>query len=156
MKTLKYLIDNLGWNNLSNESQEIFKRLLVSIDENTASIEEIQNQEPAPAEDSRPYKVYTALISQSSTSAPVATVLENTLDATITWSYVGTGQYFATASSAVFTVNKTVGILSNSTSTGTNAFVNISTTVFNTVTSVSGVATNNQLFKNMVEIRVYN
>ena len=29
--------------------------------------------------DSRPYKVYTALLTQSSTDAPVATVLENTL-----------------------------------------------------------------------------
>ena len=29
--------------------------------------------------DSRPYKVYTALLTQSGTDAPVATVLENTL-----------------------------------------------------------------------------
>jgi hypothetical protein len=104
----------------------------------------------------RPYNVYTALLTQSGTSAPVATVLENTLGATITWSYVGVGQYYATASSAVFTASKTTGILSNSSSTGINAFVNISTTVFNTVTTSSGVAANNELLKNMVEIRVYN
>lgn len=102
------------------------------------------------------YKVYTALLTQTGTSAPVATVLENTLGATITWSYVGVGQYHATASSAVFTASKTAGILSNSSSTGINAFVNISTTVFNTVTTSSGVAANNELVKNMVEIRVYN
>lgn len=102
------------------------------------------------------YKVYTALLTQTGTSAPVATVLENTLGATITWSYVGVGQYYATASSAVFTASKTAGILSNSSSTGINAFVNISTTVFNTVTTSSGAAADNQLFKNMVEIRVYN
>lgn len=104
----------------------------------------------------RPYKSYTALLTQTGTNAPVATVLENTLEATITWSYVGVGQYYATASSAVFTANKTAGILSNSSSTGINAFVNISTTIFNTVTTLSGVASNNELFKNMVEIRVYN
>jgi len=102
------------------------------------------------------YKVYTALLTQTGTNAPVATVLENTLGATITWSYVGVGQYYATASSAVFIAGKTAGILSNSSSTGINAFVNISTTVFNTVTTLSGVASNNELFKNMVEIRVYN
>lgn len=102
------------------------------------------------------YKVYTALLTQTGTSAPVATVLENTLGATITWSYVGVGQYYATASSAVFTADKTTGILSNSSSTGINAFVNISTTEFNTVTTSSGVAANNELVKNMVEIRVYN
>jgi hypothetical protein len=102
------------------------------------------------------YKVYTAILTQTGTSAPVATVLENTLGATITWSYVGVGQYYATASSAVFTAGKTTGILSNSSSTGINAFVNISTTVFNTVTTSSGVAANNELVKNMVEIRVYN
>jgi hypothetical protein len=102
------------------------------------------------------YKIYTALLTQSGTNAPVATVLENTLGATITWSYVGVGQYYATASSTVFTAGKTTGILSNSSSTGINAFVNISTTVFNTVTTSSGVAANNELVKNMVEIRVYN
>lgn len=104
----------------------------------------------------KPYKVYTALLTQTGTNAPVATVLENTLGATITWSYVGVGQYYATASSGVFTENKTTGILSNSSSTGINAFVNISTTVFNTVTTISGNGINNELFKNMVEIRVYN
>lgn len=104
----------------------------------------------------RPYNVYTALLTQTGTNAPVATVLENTLGATITWSYVGVGQYYATASSAVFTASKTTGILSNSSSTGINAFVNISTTVFNTVTTVSGTVSNNELSKNMVEIRVYN
>ena len=46
---------------------------------------------PAPA-----YKVYTALLTQSGTSAPVATVLENTLSGTITWSYLSVGTYQAT------------------------------------------------------------
>ena len=53
------------------------------------------------------YKVYTALLSQTSTNAPVATVLENTLGGTLVWSRVNTGEYRATLS-GVFTVNKTV------------------------------------------------
>ena len=34
-----------------------------------------------------PYKVYTALLTQTGTNAPVATVLENTLGGTPVWSY---------------------------------------------------------------------
>src|SRR5690606_16353099 len=52
-------------------------------------------------------KRYVALVSQSGGSDPVATVLENTLGATITWTRVSAGVYNATASSAVFTANKT-------------------------------------------------
>lgn len=53
-----------------------------------------------------PYKVYTALLSQSGTNAPVATVLENTLGGTVVWSYSGTGSYQATLTGA-FTSQKT-------------------------------------------------
>lgn len=52
------------------------------------------------------YLVYTALLSQSGTSAPVATVLENTLGGTVVWGYSGVGTYTATKSGA-FTLNKT-------------------------------------------------
>lgn len=55
---------------------------------------------------SRPYKVYTALLTQSSTSAPVATVLENTLGGAVVWTRDSAGAYKATLSGA-FTVNKT-------------------------------------------------
>lgn len=41
----------------------------------------------------RPYKVYTALLTQTGTSAPVATVLENVLDDTLLFSYVSPGLY---------------------------------------------------------------
>jgi len=38
-------------------------------------------------------KVYKALLTQTGTDAPVATVLENTLSGTPVWSYVGVGDY---------------------------------------------------------------
>ena len=41
------------------------------------------------------YKVYTALLTQSGTDAPVATVLENTLGYNITWGYSNVGVYTA-------------------------------------------------------------
>lgn len=53
------------------------------------------------------YLVYTALLTQSGTDAPVATVLENTLGGTVVWSYLDIGRYTATLSGA-FTSAKTV------------------------------------------------
>jgi len=52
------------------------------------------------------YDVYTAILTQSGTSAPTATVLENTLGGTVVWSYNDAGQYIATLTGA-FTTNKT-------------------------------------------------
>lgn len=40
------------------------------------------------------YKVYTALLTQTGTNAPVATVLENTINP-VTWSRTDVGQYLA-------------------------------------------------------------
>lgn len=54
----------------------------------------------------RPYDVYTALLTQSGTSAPTATVLENTTGRTITWSRTGTGQYRGTISGSSLAANK--------------------------------------------------
>lgn len=39
------------------------------------------------------YKIYRALISQSGTSAPTATVLQNTLGSVPTFTYLGVGSY---------------------------------------------------------------
>lgn len=46
------------------------------------------------------YLVYTALLTQSGTSAPVATVLENTLGGTVVWTYVDVGTYLGTLTGA--------------------------------------------------------
>jgi len=51
-------------------------------------------------------KVYRALLTQSGTDAPVATVLENTLGGTVVWTYSDTGIYTATLVGA-FTASKT-------------------------------------------------
>lgn len=52
--------------------------------------------------------VYAALVTQSSTSAPVATVVKNSTGTTITWARTNVGIYTATASVATFTANKTI------------------------------------------------
>lgn len=42
------------------------------------------------------YSVYTAVLSQSGTDDPIATVLQNTLSGDVTWTRSGTGDYHAT------------------------------------------------------------
>lgn len=54
----------------------------------------------------RTYKVYTALLTQTGTNAPVATVLENTLGGTVVLSRDSAGDYRATLAGA-FTSGKT-------------------------------------------------
>jgi hypothetical protein len=52
-----------------------------------------------------PYKVYTALLNQSGTAAPVATVLQNTLESIPVWTRSSAGSYYAALpDSASFTV----------------------------------------------------
>ena len=54
------------------------------------------------------YTVYTALLTQAGTAAPVATILQNTTGGTFTWTRQSAGNYTVTASTALFTVNKTM------------------------------------------------
>lgn len=53
------------------------------------------------------YLVYTALLTQTGTDAPVATVLENTLGGTVVWSYNGTADFRCTLTGA-FPTGKTI------------------------------------------------
>jgi hypothetical protein len=113
-----------------------------------------------------PYKVYTAILNQSGTSAPVATVLQNTLDTTLTWSYIAIGQYLLSSpsfpSSGPFTVGKTVVFIGNTVTGDAPLYANNNTSagvpqnngiVIKNYTN-SFVTTNN--FTNVsIEIRVY-
>jgi hypothetical protein len=54
-------------------------------------------------------KRYVALLAlDSGSSDPSATVLENTLGATVVWTHNSTGTYYGTSAISVFTANKTV------------------------------------------------
>jgi hypothetical protein len=99
--------------------------------------------------DSRPYKVYTALLSQSGTDAPVATVLENTLG-NITFTVDGEGTYNA-ISDGLFTINKTTSILSSTLSTTSNTTIAIDINTINI-----GTMSSDNLQNSLFEIRVYN
>ena len=58
------------------------------------------------------YRSYTALLTQSGTDAPVATVLENTIG-DIVWSRDGLGFYKASLN-GVFSVDKTMALITGS------------------------------------------
>ena len=68
---------------------------------------EVGPQGPPGQSASVNYKVYTALLTQSGTNDPVATVLENTLGYDIVWSRLNAGGYIARATEfAIEDVNK--------------------------------------------------
>lgn len=106
----------------------------------------------------RPYKVYTALLTQSGTSAPVATVLENTIGE-ITLSYQIPGRY-SIDSSNLFEDGKTYtnqGGISNIFGAAVRFGKSSSSSVI--ITSSSGGPSpdgNSALLNFPIEIRVYN
>ena len=59
------------------------------------------------------YTVYTALITQAGTAAPVATVLQNTTGGTIVWTRNSTGRYVATISGTTYTNDKTTVLVTS-------------------------------------------
>jgi hypothetical protein len=103
----------------------------------------------------RPYKVYSALLSQTGTNAPTAIVLENTIGF-IGFNYLTVGNYSIT-SNGDFTLNKTA-IFANSVivNNGETVACAYGSTLFCQInTRLLGVSTDGILNKTFVEIRVY-
>lgn len=106
------------------------------------------------------YKVYSALISQSAGGAPTAKVLKNTTGATFTYSRNNAGSYTVTASSNVFTANKTASVYSLNTGGGySNAMMNFwyaGATFFFIETLNEASLTDGIMIDTFIEIRIYN
>ena len=106
----------------------------------------------------KPYKVYTALLSQTGTSAPTATVLENTLGGTVVWTRSGLGEYRATLNSA-FVFNKTTTMTTGGL-IGGGFFINSQYVSGDYVTTTTRTTLNtladDLLTGTTIEIRVYN
>lgn len=100
------------------------------------------------------YDSYTALLTQTSTNAPVATVLSNNLTATLTWARAGTGVYTLTASAATFTANKTIIFINAGSSQSIITGERTSDTVL-TVKTISGGATDSAITNGAFEVRIY-
>lgn len=97
------------------------------------------------------YLVYTALLTQSGTDAPVAIVLHNTIGE-IVWTRTGVGSYTGTLVGA-FPENKTFAIMG---SQYLNAWIlerNDDNTVV--IATYSGGASDDVLINTSIEIRVY-
>ena len=106
-----------------------------------------------------PYKVYTALLTQSGTNAPVATVLENTLGGDIVWSREDIGVYVGTSIN-MFTLNKTflyskTKVYSADDSTEYSMSDSDIDKVYVT-TIVAGASEDGVMLNTPIEIRVYN
>lgn len=98
---------------------------------------------------------YIALISQTGTSAPTVTVLENTLGGTVVWTRTAAGYYTGTLTGA-FATNKTVisGQMNSGGLMQVNA--NISANIVELYsTTYAGVATDGLLVKASLKIEVY-
>lgn len=98
------------------------------------------------------YSVYTALLTQTGTDAPVATVLENTLGGTVVWTRDSEGYYLGTLA-GVFTANKTTSLMSAVGGMAYPAWVDANT--MSVQTEVGGSTTDGLLIGNTIEIRVY-
>ena len=99
------------------------------------------------------YKTYTALLTQAGTAAPVATILQNTTSETFTWTRQSAGNYTITASSSLFTVDKTIVFLNGGSAENNHdiAWGRVSDTVINLNTHNS----DGKLTAGSIEIRVY-
>lgn len=105
-----------------------------------------------------PYKIYSILISQSSTSDPVVTtLLQNTFNGTITWARISTGQYEGTITTTEFTNLKTGFIITPiSVDLNCSAFSSADNKVQIKTWQPSAVAfADGQLNETYFEIRVY-
>lgn len=105
------------------------------------------------------YLVYTALLTQSGTSAPVSTILQNTLGVTPVWSYEAVGQYDLIAPLGTYTENKTWVIISEiftNDIVGKTLAVWVDTERVEVSTSDdAGLPIDGSLSGNSIEIRVY-
>jgi len=106
-------------------------------------------------------KIYRALLTQTGTAAPVATVLENSLGGTVVWTYTGVGIYRGTLTGAFPTGKTYLAINSSQTVDGfgggltaTIARVNENIVEITTVL-IAGAAFDEQLTETSIEILVY-
>lgn len=106
------------------------------------------------------YKVYTALLTQSGTDAPIATVLENTIGDVNLW-YSGIGSY-SLLTNDLFIQGKTFVIMTpliDNGSYSSNTVFYIIQSELNEITvncEVNGVPTDGLMENLSIEIRVYN
>jgi len=104
------------------------------------------------------YTVYTALLTQAGAAVgniPVATVMQDTLVGTIAWTRTAgnaAGEYTATITDGLFTLNKTMVFINNGSATAT---ANIEWASPTTTTITIDTSADSVLTAASIEIRVY-
>jgi len=99
------------------------------------------------------YTLYTALLTQAGAAAPVPTVLQNTTGKTFTWTRQSAGNYTVTASSALFTANKTIVFVNNGSNAASTDVIKWNRTSDTTITLIPTV--DGQFTNGSFEIRIY-
>ena len=100
------------------------------------------------------YNSYVALLTQSGTDAPVATVLSNNLTGTFTWARTDVGIYTLTTSAATFTADKTIVFLNAGSAPSLITGERTSDTVL-TIQTISGGLADGAITNGAFEIRIY-
>ncbi len=132
--TLAQKIENLTWWNEIIKLKDILRSLLGNA----------------------PYKAYTALITQTSTNAPTATVLNNTTGQTIAWTYSEAGVYIGTFSGEI-SQDSVWFSATPSFEFATDVQMAYSSSSAVTIrTFREGLAIDDKLAKTPIEIRIYN
>lgn len=107
----------------------------------------------------RPYKSYAIRLTQTGTSAPTVSVLENSLGGTVVWTYNSVGAYIGTLVGA-FPAAKTTFFLSKNEGTSPTAgdfslAVNAGDTIQLSTRNTSNVLADGMASNTVIEIRVY-
>lgn len=105
-------------------------------------------------------KTYKALLSQTGTNPPIATILQNTTGQTLTWSRSSAGFYKATAANTIFPLEKTtifaecatIGTIINA---GNDENGEPSDRIYVSTRTHAGVAADDLLYISPITITIY-
>tara|TARA_R110002110_G_scaffold383955_1_gene595463 strand:- start:2137 stop:2604 length:468 start_codon:yes stop_codon:yes gene_type:complete len=102
------------------------------------------------------YNAYTSLLTQSgAVNPPTATILKNDTGATMTWARTGLGTYTCTASSPIFTINKTIVFLNLGDPAIAGTIIKWTRTSTSIITISMDPAADDKLDNGAFEIRIY-
>lgn len=126
----------------------------LTIEELDGNFTYLEGLSGASSSNTSTYKVYSAIVDQSGTSAPTAIILENTFGITPSFTYEGVGQYKIVITGELID-NKSVGFASLQ-----NGFAFFNKSIFQqdefSITSKdSSLNISNNVFTGFIEIRVY-
>jgi hypothetical protein len=102
-------------------------------------------------------KLIKALVSQTSTNAPVGTILENNTVATLTFGYIASGVFSITSDKPIFTSGKVgVSLGLGATALFSTASVTSTTSITLTTLNTSNTLANGLLSNNLLTIEIFN